>query len=194
MAMSHLFKGRSDGCNDESPRGTSKNISTHKSRVTQSRCWLPLPVSRGPRFTQWATLSASSRGRRGEGGRERGKERHVQTPFPYFGRLRRTDVGARLKDFEGATIFRDRRGSLRRNKKGFNGTRLVRPLYYLSRCYPMNAQCIIWIMDKGLNFSRAPEKFCIFASYTTILNKEMIKRYLINPSLLHTCPKLFFFC
>lgn len=79
----------------------------------------------------------------GKGGRERGKERHVQTPFPYFGRLRRTDVGARLKDFEGATVFGDRRGSLRRNKKGFNGTRLVRPLYYLGRCYPMNAQCII---------------------------------------------------
>lgn len=77
-----------------------------------------------------------------------------------------------LKISKGDRFRGPSRGSLRRNKKGFNGTHLVRPLYYLSRCYPMNAQCI-WIADKGLDFSRAPENFCIFASYRYYPDKEI---------------------
>lgn len=73
--------------------------------------------------------------------------------------------GAVLKILEGRPFSGDRRDSLWDAVKG-NAERNtpVRPLYYLSRCYPMNTQCIIWIADKGHNFSRVPENFCIFAS------------------------------
>lgn len=68
--MSHLFKGRSDGCNDdESPRGTSKNISTHKSRVTQSRC--QIATSRFARVVHNELRFRVPR----EGGREKDRER-----------------------------------------------------------------------------------------------------------------------
>jgi hypothetical protein len=38
----------------------------------------------------------------------------------------------------------------------------------------MNAQCIIWT-DKELNFSGAPESFCIFALYITDAVSVLIK-------------------
>lgn len=150
--MSHVFKGLTRRLR----RRWWTSVEPLKIIRPTNHAWRKADVSRHFPFragrTQWATLSGFSGG---EGRVERvGTERHVRTPFP-FGRPKRTDVGARLKDFEGATLFGDRRGSLRRNKR--DSTERVRPLYYLSRCYPMNAQYIIWIADKGRDFSSAWE-------------------------------------
>lgn len=96
-------------------------------------------------------------------GRKKGKERETRANALSLVRPaeERTDVGAVLKISEGRP-FSGTGETLWDAIKGTQRNAPVRPLYYLSRCYPMNAQCIIWIADKGHDFSRVPENFCIF--------------------------------
>lgn len=133
-------------------------------QITRDAKQMSVATSRFARAvsTQWATLS----GVPVRGGGERERETRAEPPFPTLAEEDRCRGPGHLKDFEGSTLFGNRRSSLRRNKRTQRYA-LVRPLYYLSRCYSMNAQYIIWIADKGHDLSRVPENFCIFASYVT---------------------------